>query len=90
MINAMLALQTPELVHTCLDQLCVIAVDVALLQAAVAIGGRDLEDNLQITCATAAKLEAIVTRDPAGFAHSPIEVLTPAQLLQRLTATTGR
>jgi predicted nucleic acid-binding protein len=76
-------------VHACLDQLRIIAVDVALLQAAVAIGGGDLEDNLQITCATAAKLEAIVTRDPAGFAHSPIEVLTPAQLLQRLTATTG-
>jgi hypothetical protein len=73
----------------CLDQLRIIAVDVALLQAAVAIGGRDLEDNLQIACATAAKLEGIVTRDPAGFAHSPVAVLTPTQFLQRLGSTTG-
>jgi predicted nucleic acid-binding protein len=71
-------------IHACLDQLRVIAVDAALLQTAVAFRGRDLEDDLQIACATAAKLEAIVTRDPTGFAHSPIEVLTPAQLLQRV------
>ena len=48
------------------------------------------EDNVQIASAIEAQLDAIVTRAPAGFAHSPIEVLTPAQLLQRLTATTGR
>jgi predicted nucleic acid-binding protein len=74
-------------VHTCLNQLRIIAVDDSLLHAAAAMGGQDLEDNLQIVCAAAATLEAIVTRDPGGFAHSPIEVLTPAQFLQRLRAT---
>ena len=74
-------------IHTCLDQLRIIAVDESLLYAAAAMGGQDLEDNLQIACATATKLEVIVTRDPAGFADSPIEVLTPTQLLQRLRAT---
>lgn len=71
-------------VHTCLDQLCIIAVDGAQLQAAVAMGGRDLEDNLQIACATAAQLATIVTRDPAGFTNCPIEVLSPDELLQQL------
>ena len=75
-------------VHTCLNQLRIVAVDDSLLHVAAAIGGQDLEDDLQIACAAAAKLEAIVTRDPTGFAHSPIEVLTPTELLQRIAAST--
>jgi predicted nucleic acid-binding protein len=74
-----------QTVHTCLNQLRIVAVDDTLLHAAVAIAGQDLEDDLQIACAAAAKLEAIVTRDAKGFAHSPIQVLTPAELLRQIT-----
>jgi predicted nucleic acid-binding protein len=74
-------------VHACLNQLRIVAVDDSLLHAAASIAGQDLEDDLQIACAAAAKLDAIVTRDATGFAHSPIEVLTPTELLQRIAAT---
>jgi hypothetical protein len=46
--------------------------------------GNDFEDNVQIACAVIAGLDAIVTRDPKGFAGSPVLVLTPAELLARL------
>ena len=50
-------------IRACLDQLYVIAVGATELQAAVNSGGRDFEDGLQVACATAAGLDAIVTRD---------------------------
>lgn len=46
----------------------------------------DYEDNLQIACAVEAGLDAIISRDPAGFTQSPIPVLTPAALLLQLAA----
>jgi predicted nucleic acid-binding protein len=73
-------------VRTCLDQLYVISVGASELQAAVALGGGDFEDNLQITCAAAANLDAIVTRDPSGFAHSTVEVVKPPDFANRLAA----
>jgi hypothetical protein len=56
------------------------------LQAAAALGGRDFEDGLQIACAAAARLDAIITRDPAGFLGSTVEAIEPAELLNRLGA----
>jgi predicted nucleic acid-binding protein len=72
-------------VRACLDQLYLISVGSSELQTAAALGGRDFEDSLQIACAAGAKLDAIVTRDPAGFADSPVEVVRPAELLSRLS-----
>lgn len=42
------------------------------------------EDNLQVASAVEAKLEAIVTRNPKGFAGSPLPVLTPTEFLAKL------
>jgi hypothetical protein len=39
---------------------------------------------VQIGCAVEAGLDAIVTRDPRGFAGSPIPALSAADLLSRL------
>jgi hypothetical protein len=50
------------------------------------LGGRDFEDGLQIACAATARLDAIVTRDPAGFLGSTVEVIEPTELLNRLDA----
>jgi predicted nucleic acid-binding protein len=74
-------------VGTCLDQLYVIPVALPVLQAAARLGGGDFEDNLQMASAVAANLDAIVTRDPAGFRVSPVPVLTPAQLIAQLATT---
>jgi len=54
------------------------------LERADAMAGSDLEDNLSLACALSARLDVIVTRDPSGFAGSPILVLTPAELLAKL------
>ena len=44
----------------------------------------DFEDNLVFSCAVNAGLDAIVTRDPKGFAGSPLAVLTPVEFLNKL------
>ncbi len=54
------------------------------LELADSLSGTDLEDNLVLACASLAGLDAIVTRDPRGFAGSTVAVLSPAELLERL------
>jgi predicted nucleic acid-binding protein len=71
-------------VQHCLSTLSVAPVDQPALLAALGMPGPDFEDNLQIACAAQAGVDALVTRDPRGFAHSPLPVLTPADLVARL------
>lgn len=71
-------------VRACLDQLYLISVGATELHAAATLGGRDFEDGLQIACATAARLDVIVTRDPVGFVDSTVEAIEPTELLNRL------
>ncbi|MGI2902489.1 hypothetical protein [Tolypothrix sp. VBCCA 56010] len=42
------------------------------------------EDAVQIACAVAQGLEAILTRDRQGFQSSAVPVLSVSQLLQQL------
>ena len=42
------------------------------------------EDNVQIASAELAGLDAIVTRDKAGFQGAPLPIFTPSELLQQL------
>ena len=51
--------------------------------------GPDFEDNILIAAAVAASLDAIVTRNVADFAHSPIPAWEPAELLKRLAAASS-
>jgi len=71
-------------IHVCLDQLYVIAVGAAELQAAAMSGSHDFEDSLPIACAAAARLDAIVTRDPGGFVGSRIVAVEPSEFVNRL------
>lgn len=73
-------------VHACLNTLDLVATDQAALLSAQAIGGSDFEDDLQIASAVLASVDAIVTRDPKGFAASPIPVITPADAVAALPA----
>lgn len=73
-------------VRGCLDDLDVIPVDRATLEAAYASSGPDFEDNLQLACAIQAGVDIIVTRDPSGFTGAPVPVLSPADLVARLQA----
>jgi hypothetical protein len=73
-----------EAVGACLDQLYILPVGVHELLAATAGAGNDFEDNLQVACAVIARLDAIITRDPKGFAGSPVSALAPTELLAQI------
>jgi hypothetical protein len=72
-------------VRICLKAFEILAVDAQTVAAADALPGADFEDNLQMAAAVQANVDAIVTRDPAGFAMSPVPVLSPADLLKQLS-----
>ena len=56
----------------------------AVLESALNSGLNDFEDAIQIFCAVAQGLEAILTRDTQGFLSSPVPVLSIQELLQQL------
>jgi hypothetical protein len=57
-----------------LSTLDIAPIDRATLLAAQALSGPDFEDDPQIARAVQTGVDAIVTRDPRGFAASPIPV----------------
>lgn len=63
----------------------VCAIDGAVLTQAYASPIIDFEDAVQAASAQAEGLDAIVTRNGADYAAAPITVLTPADLLARLS-----
>ena len=75
-----------QLVHAILDQVSVISVSFRELQLATTLIGNDFEDNLQVACAISRQLDLIVTRNLTGFSGSNMPILTPQQLLLRLSA----
>jgi predicted nucleic acid-binding protein len=56
----------------------------AVLDAAFALPFSDYEDAVQHCCATAAGLEAIVTRNVRDYKNSTLPVFTPAEFLDKL------
>lgn len=68
-----------------LDTFEICPVDRQVLEQAAVLPGNDFEDNVQIICAVMSRVDAIVTRDPAGFAinFAPY-VLTPEEALAQL------
>lgn len=75
-----------ECVRISLEAFQVLPLDRPLLRAAFDLGGKDFEDDVHIACASAAQIDAIVTRDQTDFAASPVPVWTPDQLLANLQA----
>jgi predicted nucleic acid-binding protein len=67
----------------------VCTVDRDVLEQAIALGFDDFEDGIQVACAIGLELEVIVTRDAAGFAESPIMVLSPKELRNRIVSQEG-
>jgi predicted nucleic acid-binding protein len=72
-----------ESVRLCLDSFDISPVTREELVLARTFQGNDFEDNLQIACAVASGLEAIITRDLVDFGHSPIAVMTPREWLAK-------
>lgn len=72
-------------VRVCLATFGIEPVDQPTLEEADRQPGFDFEDNVCIACAMAAGIDWIVTRDPAGFVHSPVPAVSPAELIDRLS-----
>jgi predicted nucleic acid-binding protein len=75
-----------QAVQVCLAAFEIVPVDRAALERAQQMRGPDFEDNVQIACAEAGRLDAIVTRDGVNFATSPIPIWSPADCRQRLAS----
>jgi predicted nucleic acid-binding protein len=74
-----------------LSVLRVAPVDSKVIQSALALAWPDFEDAVTAAAAAEAGCDLIVTRDPAGFPHSPVGVVTPeaAVLLAIGSAASG-
>jgi hypothetical protein len=71
-------------VDLCLRSFEICTVDRGTIVLARSLGGADFEDDLQTACAMLAGLDAIVTRDAAGFPHLAMTALSPAAAIARL------
>ncbi len=76
-------------VRNYLATFAILPIDKQILLAADAMPGRDFEDNIVIAAAVTASLDAIITRNVADFAHCPIHVWEPAELLQQLSSASS-
>jgi predicted nucleic acid-binding protein len=59
----------------------VASVDQGVLRRALALDWPDFEDAVCAAAAEACECDALVTRDPAGFPDSPVEIVDPATAL---------
>jgi predicted nucleic acid-binding protein len=60
-------------------------VDRAILEAAFASNLRDFEDAVQLACAMASRLDAIITRNAQYFAGATLPILSTSELLESLS-----
>jgi predicted nucleic acid-binding protein len=65
-----------------LMQIC--PVDRDILEAAFAFNMRDFEDAVQLACAIAENLDAIITHNPQDFEGAALPILSARELLESL------
>ena len=63
-----------------LSDLDICAVDLEILEQALALNFEDFEDAVQYACAIVHNVDAIVTRDASGFVNAEIPVILPEDL----------
>jgi hypothetical protein len=61
-----------------------------VLDQALALPYRDLEDAVQMAAARQAGADYLVTRDRSGYAAGPLPALAPIELLALLPSGEGR
>jgi predicted nucleic acid-binding protein len=76
--------QARQAVSETLIAMVICSVNRAVLESAFGSGLADFEDAVQIFCAVAQGLDAILTRDMQGFLSSPVPVLSIQEFLQQL------
>lgn len=63
-----------------LNDLNICAVDLEILEQALALNFEDFEDAVQYVCVVAHGVDAIVTRDASGFTNAEIPVVLPEEI----------
>jgi len=64
-----------------LSDLNICAVDLEVLEQALALNFEDFEDAVQYACAVVHRVDAIVTRDRSGFVNAEIPLVLPEDLI---------
>lgn len=73
-----------QAVNICLEAFAIAPVDRQTLVTAIAMPGKDFEDNVQIACVQAAMLDGVVTRNPKDFKSASIAVFSTKDVLAKL------
>ncbi len=76
-----------RILTTTLNLFGVCPVDQEILNNALQSGMADFEDAVQIACAVAQQVDAIVTRNPQDFQTEAVAIVTTSQLLEQLTVS---
>jgi predicted nucleic acid-binding protein len=63
-----------------ISDLNICAVNLEVLEQALALNFEDFEDAVQYACAMAHNVDAIVTRDASGFVNAEIFIVMPGEL----------
>jgi predicted nucleic acid-binding protein len=69
-----------DAVDQILSDLNICAVDLEVLEQALALNFEDFEDAVQYACAVVHRVDAIVTRDRSGFVNAEIPIVLPEDL----------
>lgn len=69
-----------DAIEQILSDLNICAVDLELLEQALALNFEDFEDAVQYACAIVHRVDAIVTRDRFGFVNAEIPIVLPEDL----------
>lgn len=77
--------QARESVSQTLAAMQICSVDSDILEAAFASNLRDFEDAVQLACAIAENLDAIITRNPQDFTGATLPILSASELLENLS-----
>ena len=77
--------QLMALMEICVVDRQVLEQALSFVRANTALELSDFEDAIQVACAMAVGVEAITTRDVAGFTGSLVPVLSPKDLRDRLS-----
>ena len=79
--------QARQILTQTLTLLRVCPVDYTVLNTALNSGLVDFEDAVQIACAVAQQVDAIVTRNPQDFQTTAVSIFTVSQLLEHFRET---
>ena len=76
--------QSRQILTTTLALLSICPVDREILETALKSSLADFEDAVQIACAEAQNLEAIITRNPRDFQTVNVPVMSATQMMEQL------